>query len=234
MKKQINEFKRMQQLAGIIVENQANNNQYVSKVDWYYVEDYSDYPGPTGRVVPDVPGYDDPKDYEGTMLYIPKGTKGYVDSYNNFEDEEGNTVPFEPEYFDTESQLNEAKNYVSFPGWLNAFMEEYKDEHSIIDPIEENGLDKAQTAEEFYNIVKEKGRIAGKNYASEKSFIVYRIGKNITASAPISYKGEQLYWVNFSNALSTYGTWRNNGDNDIVPSSTNQSSKVYHDGSKRD
>lgn len=69
MKKQINEIKRMQLLAGIITESQLNENKkptYISKVDWYYINDDSDYPGPKGRVVPDAKGFDNPSKYKGT------------------------------------------------------------------------------------------------------------------------------------------------------------------------
>ena len=135
---------------------------------------------------------------------------------------------------DKSYSLNEEKKYSSFPEWLNAFMEEYKDEPSIIDPIKENGLDKAQTDEEFYNMVKEKGKEVGKNYAGEKSFIVYGIGKNISSVAPVNSKGKQLYFVNFGTGLSTYGSWFNNNSNIIVPSSTDQSSKIYPQGSRKD
>jgi hypothetical protein len=103
------EFLKMQKTAGIITENQYNQKVkalneetaiYTSKVDWYYIEEYSDYPGPKGRVVPDAPGYDNPKEYEGTELYIAKGTQGLVRN-NQFEVEEsGNTVPFESKYFE--------------------------------------------------------------------------------------------------------------------------------------
>jgi hypothetical protein len=128
--------------------------------------------------------------------------------------------------------MNENKDYSSFPEWLNAFMEEYKDEPSIINPIIENGLDKAQTDEEFYNMVKEKGKEVGKKYAGEKSFIVYGIGKNISVVAPkIKH---QLYFVDFGTGLSTYGSWNSELDNMIVPSNTDQSSKIYPPGSKKD
>ena len=116
MKKQLNEIKRMQQLAGIITESQLNEDKkstHISKVDWYYIDHSSDYPGPKGRVVPDAEGFDSPGEYNGTELYIRKGTKGYVDG-NRFEDEEGNDVPFEKEYFteetfDTKSQMDESE-----------------------------------------------------------------------------------------------------------------------------
>jgi len=98
------EFKRMQELAGIINEMPVIANPvistYVSKVDWYYVDEYSDYPdlAMRGGVVPDAEEYDSPEEYEGTELYISKGTKGYVED-DNFINDEGNNVPFIPEYF---------------------------------------------------------------------------------------------------------------------------------------
>ena len=76
--------------------------QYESLVSWYYIENSSNYPGPKGRVIPDAEGYDDPSEYEGTELYIPKGTKGYKEYAGNtshFTDYEGNSVPFKKEYF---------------------------------------------------------------------------------------------------------------------------------------
>ena len=39
------------------------NNKYKSLVNWYYIEDWSGYPGPKGRVIPDAEGYDNPNDY---------------------------------------------------------------------------------------------------------------------------------------------------------------------------
>jgi len=114
------EFLKMQKLAGLITENQYNKNikalnegtteVYTSKVDWYYIEEYSDYPGPKGRVVPDASGYDSPKEYEGIELYIAKGTQGYKRN-NQFEDEEGNTVPFEKEYFNYRGSFPDDENY---------------------------------------------------------------------------------------------------------------------------
>ena len=100
------EFYKMQKLAGLITENQFNQlieNEskptHKSKVDWYYINDDSDYPGPKGRTVPNAEGFDNPKEYEGTELYIAKGTKGYVSS-NRFEDEDGNDVGYKAEYFE--------------------------------------------------------------------------------------------------------------------------------------
>jgi hypothetical protein len=78
------------------------DHQYESLVSWYYIEEWSDYPGPKGRVVPDAEGYDDPSKYEGTELYIPKGAKGYKEYAGNtsyFTDYEGNSAPFKKEYF---------------------------------------------------------------------------------------------------------------------------------------
>jgi len=97
------EFKRMQELAGIVNEMKVNNPvilAYISKVDWYYVDEYSNYPDPAmrGGVVPDAEGYDSPEEYDGTELYISKGTKGYVED-DNFINDEGSNVPFIPEYF---------------------------------------------------------------------------------------------------------------------------------------
>ena len=94
------EFKRMQQLAGID-EIKVMYNMATTNVDWYYVDEYSNYPDPAmrGGVVPDVEEYDYPSQYEGTELYIPKGTKGYIED-DKFIDDEGNDVPFTPEYFD--------------------------------------------------------------------------------------------------------------------------------------
>jgi len=110
------QFLHMQKLAGLITESEykkLNENQdsptHKSKVDWYYINDNSDYPGPKGRTVPDTEGYDNPQDYKGTELYIAKGTKGYV-SGNKFEDEDGNDVKYEAEYFEKlDESLTESK-----------------------------------------------------------------------------------------------------------------------------
>lgn len=98
MKKQIisEEFKRMQKLAGVI--NEAEVPTHISKVDWYYIDEESDYDGPKGIVVPND-DYEDISQYEGTVLYMPKGTKGYVKD-DDFINDEGSSVPFEPEYFE--------------------------------------------------------------------------------------------------------------------------------------
>lgn len=130
----------MQKLAGLITENHFNQlteNEskptHKSKVDWYYINDDSDYPGPKGRTVPNAEGFDNPKEYEGTELYIAKGTKGYV-SGNRFEDEDGNDVGYKAEYFEkiSESQVNENliineefDNRIN--GFSNIFLKTYYD-----------------------------------------------------------------------------------------------------------
>jgi len=105
------QFLHMQKLAGLITENEYKNklteNKYKSKVDWYYVNDYSDYPGPKGRVVPDAEGYDSPSDYEGTELYISKDTIGNKEG-EKFVDKEGNDVPFEDQYFTEFKAIHES------------------------------------------------------------------------------------------------------------------------------
>jgi hypothetical protein len=74
-----------------------------SNVDWYYIEEYSDYPGLKGGTVPNTHGYADPTGYDGTELYVPEGTVGYV-SGNKFivtsGKREGNDVEYKAEYFD--------------------------------------------------------------------------------------------------------------------------------------
>lgn len=84
------------------------NKTYKSLVNWYYIEDWSDYPGPKGRVVPDAEGYDNPSDYDGTELYISQGTIGDKEG-NLFIDDEGNDVPFEDQYFEKTNSLKENK-----------------------------------------------------------------------------------------------------------------------------
>jgi len=91
------EFKRMQELAGIS-ENEGGNT-HRSKVDWYYINEDSDYPGPKGRAIPVAAGYEDPTRFKGTELYIPAETEGYVEG-NSFFDEEGNDVLFDKQYFE--------------------------------------------------------------------------------------------------------------------------------------
>ena len=101
------EFLKMQKIAGLITENQyrqlienTDNPTHMSKVDWYYIGDASDYPGPKGRVVPKAKGYDDPSQFEDTELYISVGTEGWIDR-DDFMDEEENRVPYKgyEEYF---------------------------------------------------------------------------------------------------------------------------------------
>ena len=84
------------------------NEQYKSLVNWYYIEDWSDYPGPKGRVVPNAEGYDNPSDYDGAELYISQGTIGDKEG-NLFIDEEGNDVPFNSQYFEKTNPLKENK-----------------------------------------------------------------------------------------------------------------------------
>jgi len=85
-----------------------------SNVDWYYIEEYSDYPGPKGRTVPNARGYEDPTGYDGTSLYVPEGTVGYVNGDKFIVasgKREGNDVEYKAEYFDkiSENQLNEGE-----------------------------------------------------------------------------------------------------------------------------
>ncbi len=104
------DFLKMQKLAGVITENQYSSlteNEikptHRSNVDWYYIEEYSDYPGLKGGTVPNASGYADPTGYDGTELYVPEGTVGYVDD-NRFivasGKREGNDVEYKAEYFD--------------------------------------------------------------------------------------------------------------------------------------
>ena len=109
------EFLKMQKIAGLITENQyrqlmenTDNPTHMSKVDWYYIGDASDYPGPKGRVVPKAKGYDDPSQFEDTELYISVGTEGWIDR-DDFMDEEENRVPYTgyEEYFGSVSGEDE-------------------------------------------------------------------------------------------------------------------------------
>ena len=109
------EFLKMQKIAGLITENQyrqlienTDNPTHMSKVDWYYIGDANDYPGPKGRVVPKTKGYDDPSQFEDTELYIPVGTEGWIDR-DDFMDEEENRVPYKgyEEYFGSVSGEDE-------------------------------------------------------------------------------------------------------------------------------
>jgi hypothetical protein len=109
----VSELKQIikEEIVKALAENESKPT-HKSKVDWYYINDNSDYPGPKGRTVPNAKGFDNPKDYKGTELYIKKGTKGYVGG-SKFEDEEGNDVEYKAEYFEKISgnQVNEANEY---------------------------------------------------------------------------------------------------------------------------
>ena len=104
------EFLKMQKIAGLITENQyrqltenTDEPTHLSKVDWYYIGDASDYPGPKGRTVPNARGYDDPTGYDGTELYVPEGTTGYIKNGEfivTSGKREGNSVEYKAEYFD--------------------------------------------------------------------------------------------------------------------------------------
>jgi hypothetical protein len=96
----VSELKQLikEEIVKALAENESKPT-HKSKVDWYYINDDSDYPGPKGRTVPNAKGFDNPKDYKGTELYIKKGTKGYVGG-SKFEDEEGNDVEYKAEYFE--------------------------------------------------------------------------------------------------------------------------------------
>lgn len=255
----MNEFKRMQKLAGIITESQLNEDMALSNQElkakseatgksimniYNMMSEIDDIDDLAIHDIQEIGFIISKKDWDNRDEFSTKqkiyreiqkhiNDKDMVNDFNKlFDLIVGDNT--EDEYYSTDRSLNENKTYNSFPEWLNAFMEEYKDEPSIIDPIKENGLDKAQTDEEFYNMVKEKGKEVGKNYAGDKSFIVYRIGKNISSVAPVNNKGKQLYFVNFGTGLSTYGSWHNSNSNIIVPSSTDQSSKIYPQGSRKD
>ena len=109
------EFLKMQKIAGLITENQyrqltenTDEPTHMSKVDWYYIGNASDYPGPKGRAVPKAKGYDDPSKFEDTELYISVGTEGWIDR-DSFMDEEENRVPYigYEEYFGSVSGEDE-------------------------------------------------------------------------------------------------------------------------------
>jgi hypothetical protein len=125
----VSELKQLikEEIVKALAENEIKPT-HRSNVDWYYVEEYSDYPGPKGRTVPNAKGFDNPKDYKGTELYIKKGTKGYV-SGGKFEDEEGNDVEYKAEYFDKISgnQVNEANEY--------EYEDDYDEASNTIDSI---------------------------------------------------------------------------------------------------
>ena len=100
----VSELKQIikEEIVKVLTEN-SSKPTHKSKVDWYYINDNSDYPGPKGRTVPNAKGFDNPKEYKGTELYIKKGTKGYVDGDRFIVasgKREGNDVEYKAEYFD--------------------------------------------------------------------------------------------------------------------------------------
>lgn len=102
-----------EEIAKVLAENKIKPT-HRSNVDWYYIEEYSDYPGPKGRTVPNARGYDDPTGYDGTKLYVPEGTVGYIDGDRFIVasgKREGNDVEYKAEYFDEISgrSVNEEK-----------------------------------------------------------------------------------------------------------------------------
>ena len=99
-------------------ENSVNESEikptHRSNVDWYYIEEYSDYPGPKeGRTIPnDTRKYEDPTGYEGTELYVSEGTVGYIKNGKFIVasgKRKGNDVEYIEEYFEEISgnQVNE-------------------------------------------------------------------------------------------------------------------------------
>ena len=85
---------------GLGDEGEDEDGRYRSDVDWYYVDENSNYPGPKGRVIPVAAGYEDPRNFDGTELYIAQGTTGNKIG-DKFEDDEGNDVEFKKEYFNS-------------------------------------------------------------------------------------------------------------------------------------
>ena len=111
----VSELKQLikEEIVKALAENKSKPT-HRSNVDWYYVEEYSDYPGPKGRTVPNARGYDDPTGYDGTELYVPEGTVGYIDGDRFIVasgKREGNDVEYKAEYFDEISgrSVNEEK-----------------------------------------------------------------------------------------------------------------------------
>ena len=139
------EFLKIQKIAGLITENQyrqlienTDNPTHMSKVDWYYIGDASDYPGPKGRVVPKAKGYDDPSQFEDTELYISVGTEGWIDR-DDFMDEEENRVPYKgyEEYFGSISGEDEDENgEVELRPLFTPYHIEHNEEPPIIDDNE--------------------------------------------------------------------------------------------------
>ena len=111
----VSELKQIikEEIVKVLTEN-SSKPTHKSKVDWYYINDNSDYPGPKGRTVPDAKGFDNPKKYKGTELYVKKEDKGYVKD-NKFivasGEREGNDVEFKTEHFEkiSENSVNEEK-----------------------------------------------------------------------------------------------------------------------------
>ena len=109
----VSELKQIikEEIVKALAENESKPT-HRSNVDWYYVEEYSDYPGPKGRTVPNARGYEDPTGYDGTSLYVPEGTVGYVDGDKfivTSGKRKGNDVEYKAEYFDkiSSNQVNE-------------------------------------------------------------------------------------------------------------------------------
>jgi hypothetical protein len=100
----VSELKQIikEEIVKALTENESKPT-HKSNVDWYYVEEYSDYPGPKGRTVPNAREYDDPTGYDGTELYVPEGTVGYIKDGKFIVasgKREGNDVEYKAEYFD--------------------------------------------------------------------------------------------------------------------------------------
>ena len=100
----VSELKQIikEEIVKVLAENEIKPT-HRSNVDWYYVEEYSDYPGPKGRTVPNAREYDDPTGYDGTELYVPEGTVGYIKDGKFIVasgKREGNDVEYKAEYFD--------------------------------------------------------------------------------------------------------------------------------------
>jgi hypothetical protein len=111
----VSELKQIikEEIVKALAENESKPT-HRSNVDWYYIEEYSDYPGPKGRTVPNARGYEDPTGYDGTSLYVPEGTVGYVDGDKfivTSGKRKGNDVEYKAEYFDkiSENQVNEGE-----------------------------------------------------------------------------------------------------------------------------
>ena len=100
----VSELKQIikEEIVKVLAENESKPT-HKSTVDWYYIEDNSDYPGPKKRTVPVAKGFDNPKKYKGTELYVKKEDKGYVkdDKFTVASGErEGNDVEYKAEHFE--------------------------------------------------------------------------------------------------------------------------------------